>query len=379
MIYLVVFFTAICLFIAGEKYKSNILGRLFSFLGILLPSILAGLRDVTVGTDTGGYVYYFQYISGLNYVTDLFGNAYLERLHLELGYRLLNFLISRFTSDAHWMLGILAFLTILFVYEGARNYEDRYPVWLIMSSFLFIYFCNDLNVARQGLAVAIVFYAYRFLELKKYVKFIAISLIAMSMHSITGLAIPILLIVFVFLRDREFSFKRHAVIVIALFSVLWFYRYLVGLFLLVFSQYKGYVELYGSGTPFSLAAIIIRLPFLLIATLYYRSIIKRNHFYNVYYIFLIIDLVVSQFGNLYGPFARLTWYFSYYKLLIIPDVYQCYNLTSNENSKSKSNRVIVTFLIFGGLFVYWYYHTVLNNYGFNFPVFPYKANFGSYY
>ena len=83
-----------------------------SFIAILPPSVLAGIRDFTIGTDINHYVV-TNFVQALGYDNFFEFNKYILQIqsdfvglpnNTESGYNLLVFLVSRFTQDAHWVL-----------------------------------------------------------------------------------------------------------------------------------------------------------------------------------------------------------------------------------------------------------------------------------
>ena len=61
MIYLIVFLISTFLISLGLKTKRSFLRRILVFSGILLPCLLAGFRNISVGTDTSANTYISKY------------------------------------------------------------------------------------------------------------------------------------------------------------------------------------------------------------------------------------------------------------------------------------------------------------------------------
>ena len=83
----------------NSKRRFRAISIVFAFLGLLIPSILAGVRDFSIGTDINVY-----------------GNIWFERAHnislyqylkwasvssIGIVYALLNYIVGLFTEDAH--------------------------------------------------------------------------------------------------------------------------------------------------------------------------------------------------------------------------------------------------------------------------------------
>ncbi|PZU86787.1 MAG: hypothetical protein DI529_08205, partial [Chryseobacterium sp.] len=114
--YLIVFFLSILFtHLAQESDKNNrkLFFFVFSAFAVLLPSLLAGLRDSGIGTDTETYVdTVWRTINRINSYEE-FQKLYKQEKFddIEYGYLLLNFIGSRFGSSVN----IIYFLTSFFV------------------------------------------------------------------------------------------------------------------------------------------------------------------------------------------------------------------------------------------------------------------------
>ena len=113
MIYIVVFVVSCFLLMLAEKSekqeqkllnltitkeKRRILFVFFSSLGLLIPALLAGLRDPTIGTDVELYGnYWFEYTRKYSFI------PYMEMANQQsigLVYALLNYAVSFFSDDS---------------------------------------------------------------------------------------------------------------------------------------------------------------------------------------------------------------------------------------------------------------------------------------
>lgn len=374
MVYLVTFLTSILIIYIGEQLyqQSKYVGMFVMIMAIMLPTILAGCRDTSVGTDTGAYIYYFDVIKEKTSILDAWTDPYILRVGLEKGYILLNFIVSRFVSNGHWMLGVLAFLTNLFILIGARNYKDRYPTWMIMIIYYMVFACVTFNIARQGLANAIVFAGAALLDRKKYFRFILVTLLAFSIHN-TALIAGILLLLIKIYLERNRSLLRVLLLLIAVTFGMIFYQVPMNMLLSIFPSYSGYVAEYGgTEATISILGLLLKVPIVVVATIYFRQADEVSSNYYIYYIFVLLDLMLSQFGAFLGPLARISYYFAYYKLLLAPEIY--YSYASQEGSHQESNSKIFVGLMIMWIIGYWYIMAVCNTYGYGHPIYPYTSD-----
>lgn len=168
--YFFIFLLSLIFFQIGIKNKSETRFILLLF-SVLIPSIIASLRDETLGRDMSLYVIPFwdlatSYNNFIEYKEALSGT--------EFFYILFNYIISRFTDNIHIFMffhqGVLMTLIILTAYK-VRN--------LIPSAFVlifyFLYMYNTTySMARQSLAIMIYLYGCTFLLQKNICFFIFI-------------------------------------------------------------------------------------------------------------------------------------------------------------------------------------------------------------
>lgn len=176
-----------------EKKELNFLGislgkkrqSLFYYIciviGLLLPAILAGLRDSSIGTDVELYGnYWFIYAGKYSFF------PYMKMaVEQSIGpvYALLNYLVSIVTDDVKVFYFVLSFTETVFVYSGIRGFKDKISVPFGMFCYYTIFYNNTLNLLRQMLAVSIVCFSYRFLVKNQYAVFFILSLLAILSHS----------------------------------------------------------------------------------------------------------------------------------------------------------------------------------------------------
>jgi hypothetical protein len=150
----------------------------FSFLAILLPSLLAGFRDITVGIDLGGYVINnFNDAKSSHSLTDYNSSSTLEPLYLVYTY-----IITRFTDNLFWFLFIQQFLILSLIYSFAVSVRKKISVSLFWLIYLLFLFNESLNIVRQSFSMAIIIYSFRFLFERRILLHYACILLACTFH-----------------------------------------------------------------------------------------------------------------------------------------------------------------------------------------------------
>lgn len=180
-IYIIVFIFSIIFYNLAVNEKAPI-RFFFLFLAILIPSVLAGLRDDTVGADLGGYgVPVWDWaVSSKEYFEESD-----EMPLIEKGYLAINYFISRFTQDFNMYLFFHQLIVMTLITTFAYNLKNVYPklTWVIVLCY-FLYFYNEgLSMMRMTIALALSLWAFYLMERKRYVLFISLFVIIQLCHN----------------------------------------------------------------------------------------------------------------------------------------------------------------------------------------------------
>ena len=122
---------------------------------------LATFRSVSIGNDTINYKELFEYIT-------LYGDYDIYIIRYEIGYLVLNDIISSFTNDFTFFIAIVN----VYIYVAYYNFFKTYSANYMISVFLFFtlgYWGQTVNIIRLQLAIATCIYAVLCLD-KGYLK-----------------------------------------------------------------------------------------------------------------------------------------------------------------------------------------------------------------
>lgn len=169
-----------------------------SSLIVILFIFLVGFRGYDVGTDTSAY-YLFSWKLGLE------ANSKFEIFFYNL-VRFIKYLQMSFTM----FLLVVAFVFFLFFYLGFKKIAKIHqaPILYILLVFFSMFFVKSMsiNVIRQGVSLAILFYGYtHFLESRNVRILIICSILAFICH--TTSIIPIILFAICFFLSERISIK----------------------------------------------------------------------------------------------------------------------------------------------------------------------------
>jgi hypothetical protein len=151
---------------------------------MLIPAVLR--RDI--GTDYPVYVTIFNRIT---YSAD-------ERV--EYGFYLLNTIFKTIDFDVQWVFGIMAFLTLSFLFRAV----PRKSFYFIIPFYYMMLYTAAYNIVRQSLVVTMVYYAYRLFEQKKLKRALFCIAAAMLFHRSAVLYFALFLLMIVLKMRKEF-------------------------------------------------------------------------------------------------------------------------------------------------------------------------------
>lgn len=322
----------------SKKGKKVFLYTIGGFL-----SIISGLRNSIVGTDTFQYYNSFEIINKYNY-----GWLDYNKTRYEVGYFWLNKSVSIFTDDPQIFILITSFIITIgifyFIYKNSSNVI--YSVIIYQTMY---YYCSSMNLMRQYIAIAIAINSFTFLKNNKIIKACILILIGGIFHTSALFLLPIVIVFSKFDINKKNIYKIIGFIIV-FFMLL---PLLINIIIKLFPKYEFYLT-YESGfnggkiMPFIYIGMIFIGYFLL-------SIINRNieESKNYYYtsLYVLIGALLLIVANIYFASAsRLTDYFLIYFTIFLPELFRIFD---------KKTRKLFYILFF--IFSIIYYRTLLVN------------------
>ena len=342
--YLFFFITFIVSCIAQKKINNKKIFVLLSIICIIIPSILAGLRQSGIGTDTRYYIdFIFNKVSEVQNIKQLF--FVITTYSIEFGYIIFNFIISRFTDNLNIMYFFLQLVIMSISYYSFVKYSKQ-NFNIIYLIFNLLYFNRTLNICRQSIAIAFILMSYKYINQKKLYKFIIIVLIASFFHKTALVFLPAYFILN-FIKEKNCDFRKICIIT-SLLLILVFFKNIIPIFITSFNIGEKYYK-YLSGENINISTFIILVKFIQICIFlaFYKQLVKVNA-NNKDFIFLtILDLIMYLFG-FYGFYLqRMSFYFEIFNVFVISDLVTCV--------KTKNEQLIITFAIILLSIMYSYY------------------------
>lgn len=339
MIYFIVFVISIFFANIAEntlKRKETILCVIFSFIPIMLLSLLAGIRDVTIGIDTSYYPVTAWEITDCNSLSKewLSLSFYLEPLYILLAY-LTHFIYN----DFNFFLWITHFIIIVCFYIAFIRMRHLAPMWFMMFLFCFLYYNTSINISRQSLAVAFGILGYSFLERKNLKMFLICIVIGFLFHKSCLFALLLIPIMYMPRRINKY-------IIVSLIVAFFAYSFLI----VQFSMIEGFekVGIYQIGgemnATFSISEFIIRVAFLMII---YFTLNKYNRDFRMNILTLFIcELILNLFQMRSEFMGRIGYYIFILYLVYIPYVLR--------NCSREKRFILSCFIICLSIFNWWY-------------------------
>ena len=190
LIYIVLLGILILVGIIFDCNKSKTKKFIYIVLSCILLSLLAGLRNYSIGIDTQQYFSNYYVIGFLNNISEI------SSLRYEYGFSALCYVLNKISSNPQ----LLIFVTSIFINISVCTFIYKNSDNIVLSIILYIlfnFFFSYMNIMRQAIAIAIVLFGFEFLKEKKYIKYIIVVLLASFFHASALLAILMIFLKFV--------------------------------------------------------------------------------------------------------------------------------------------------------------------------------------
>lgn len=317
--YIILFLISTYFIFLSSKTNKKLEKNVCVTVGLAIPILISSLR-YEVGTDFNTYIDMYNAIKNLNINNVELLFSFFCKIAIALG-------------NVQYMFAIYSALTIIFVYKALEYNKDKYSLSLMFFLYLFLHFATSFNIIRQALAVAIVFYSYRYLTEKDLKKFVFWILFASLVHKTSLIFLPIYFIV-----PKNKISKIQVIQVIAIMIIMLVVLNFKTLlqYLTNFSMFEKYT-IYINPMKAENKSLILKL-ILLCVFLCFRNQLKTYEPKNNIYIILFIIGVILEFTGFFSAFVkRIAMYFTISEIYLISCLPKIFN---------KKDRSIIVLLIF---------------------------------
>ena len=377
MIYIITFISS-CVFLGlSEKNRSRYIKKLLVFIAILLPCILAGMRADTIGTDVKVYVEplynaakqstgFSSYMNQRWYV--IWRYMYVSKF--EIGFTTLVYLIVKFGGSLGTVLFLIHALIVAPIYFGLKIMDKKYPIWLGMLVFYLMFYNTSLNMMRQWIAMAILFWGLSYLLTNKKKKYFIVVIMASLFHTSALMGFAIYFLYVYSQRKREYvkivNFRLdgslapvkvfiYGTIVLLSLNVIAVLLRTFGL-----AKYAGYIQ--GNGSIYLMPSqIILRLPIIILLIIRWKRMMAEDELTPFYGSMLVLDLLASQLISINVYAFRIASFFSEYNMLSYSA------LVYAGNRRYRTNRYVTLFYVLAYMACYWVYYYAITGTHATFP------------
>lgn len=347
--YFLILFVVVFIAYIGRRYGSNSVRIISLTLVFLLLVVFAGLRDRSVGTDTGNYIWM---LLSTNTFIDVFRTT-------EFGFNTLLLISKSISNDYSILLTLIAFVVVGLYISTIAKLTERYEtaVFLFITLGAYTFFFNG---ARQGIAAAICFFAIPYLLERKPKQYFLLVALAFTFHH-TALIASLLY----FLAVPRVSWRQIVAVVVGSVIMTLFLTVFVQLAeVLVDDKYSMYADVEEGGGHVLVSFLLVQ------GVLFYllRNKAKNpnGYYYRLLNIYMIglIPLISAVLSNVNpSGIIRLHMYFSGTAIILWPMIFM-------GISKAKErNLAALSFLVFMLIFFYMTTSSFSN-------LFPYNINMG---
>lgn len=345
LIYFIVFAISTLFAYLAYKTKSKNKKIIYGICAILIPSILAGLRVMGIGTDT---LYYINAAFEFSKMSSSFQQL-MKISDIEIIYNLVNYIVSRFTTNINCLYFVLQLIICGFAYLACYKNRKNCPTWLSYLVFLLLFYNRSLNMCRQTISIVISLLAIQYAIEKKPIKFYLLILLAMGFHRTAIICLPFYFLVSILKKKESIVYK---IILFLMFLLIFIeyeniMRFIIVDMGILSNRYLYYVS--SETNNLILIESIFKIAILMIILMFSKSLEKQNDTNHIYIYLLILDVLLYHLG-IYANYAqRFSYYFGYYIIFMLPQI-------KNAISNKKIATVIGTIIIIGTIcYSYAYY------------------------
>lgn len=301
-----------CVFSLSNRRKHTKGSVLLWMLLVISPVVVLATVRYRVGTDWITYLNIYQHFKSVKLSIINIGGG-----RIEPGYQLLMFVTSLFFKSDYSIFFstslLILSLVFLFCYKNSNSSAIVFTLFL----FYVLYFNMFLNLMRQVIAAVILLLGFRYLEEKRYTKFVVIVILAMTFHESAIFAL--LFIVFRKMTKNR-NLLNYALPIICLLSPIW-----VNLFLKIIKKivanflpkYALYLDWQGNSSHGYLLYI---LPVICLIYFWGYKEVVHNELHSMYLGLIWFQIPLQAIGAQISVVDRLTIYLGIIQLILIPDI-----------------------------------------------------------
>lgn len=170
---LIVIISSFLMHMAEREKQFEKMFILLAFLVIALPSAFR----YKVGLDYAGYSSAYNIIVDAGSISES-----IKWFTIEYSFRILSFISNDLIGSPQILFAFYSIFTNLFIVLGIYSYRKYVSMSTMTFMYTTLYYLMTLNIARQMLAVSIIFFASKYILKKSFLKYLFFVLLASLFH-----------------------------------------------------------------------------------------------------------------------------------------------------------------------------------------------------
>lgn len=297
-------------------------------LAIIQIILILGLREVgKVGKDWGYYEKYYNWQLDWNFSQILNYDRY------ELGFKLLTKVITLIINNTQFYIFVIAVISIVPIAYIIYKYSKMPFLSLIIYVALDFYAFNFAGL-RQGIAMALIFFSYKYIVENKTFKYLFCILLATLFHTSAIVFLPVY-----FIRKIKIN-KINIAIFVILAIIIYALKSQIFAFINTFF-YDNYSSTITDSGNWMILCILI----LTVCYIFYKPLVKNNINTQKLYIITTIGCMCMLFSSIASDTLRIANYFYIFIILLIPEVLNC--LKDRFTKNVLTSLTILVFFVIG--------------------------------
>ncbi len=389
LIYILCFIISTFLLKLVNNSKNTIVKKIVVTIALLLPCILASVRDLSIGRDINVYLKpMFDCAKNAGSYKEFMTMKFFQLWdftnikNIEIGFSYIVYFVTKITGSISCLLFVIECLIIFPVYFGIRKYEFlKDKTFFAMLVFYLLMYNHTLNLMRQFIAIAITFWGMSSVinhEKRGTLKYVISIIIGFMMHKSAIISLLSFLIYklivhnyknkhYININGKKIDITSWLPISIIVISFIFLFQnnfIASSLNLIGMGKYSNYIsgDILLSANKFIKASFIIVLSFV-----QKKEIFSENKLAWFYLVMFVLDsLIISQLSSVFVYSVRIGYFFQIFNIFYF--TYIVYNVKRNKL------KPFVAILMIAYLLYLWNYTFVISNAGETVPFIFYKKN-----
>lgn len=310
---------------------------ILSTIFLLIPALFR----YDVGIDYSGYLYYADNIGEFQRLRDA-----LDYRKVEDTFIILMFYSNKIFGTSQIGFSIYAFATQILMVLGIWNFRKYVQPSISLLLYLSALYWSSFNIFRQSLAIAIVFYAIKYIVLQRnLMKYFGMLAVAILFHNSAIVAV----ILPVYFSKRKYGkgiwfLLDYAIPITMVIFVQLFIQ--MTAYLPFLSKYTEAYSAYQYTTPLNMGfcvQVVIYGMYILYINTHKNTLSEMQFLFNKSYFYQMIHIILSY---AVASLSRITLYFAIFYLLALSSMCGNYHIFSRKQSVYSVSVIVFAILIY---------------------------------